>query len=687
MAEQVTMKVRVQKIGTFLSGMVMPNIPILIAWGFMTAIFLPGTGWLVSLFPSTADFCSKVGTLIGPMLTYLIPIMIAYTGGKQIYEHRGGVVGAVSAFGAIIATASVHNGGMVQDIIVSDKSAKVASWGIANGSVINATAGHAIANPSVTMILGAMILGPLGAWCIKKFDKWVQPHIHAGLEMLVNNFSAGFMAIIITVLAAVVFGPAIEAVLNVLSNGVNALISWHVIPLANVLVDPAKILFLNNAINYGVLAPLGLQQVASTGKSLLFLIENNPGPGLGVLVAFWIFGKGTAKASAPGAVIVEFIGGIHEIYFPYVMMKPALFLSVILGGVTGTLTNNILGTGTIGPSAPGSIIAVTAMSFNNQAGGFGNWVGVMLSVILSAVVSFLVSAVILRRDKSLGDDLAAAQAAVDAAHSASHGETAAPVASGDFSGIKHVIFACDAGMGSSAMGASILRDKVKKAGLPQDVTNIAIANLNVGADTIVVTQKELAARASQKAPDAIRYQVDNFMSSPVYDQVVAALIAGATGESVASTQEEVEEKKALKLDHNLIKINQEFANKEDAIRFCGQLLVDGGYVKPDYVPAMLKRNEELSVYMGNSIAIPHGTDDAKKEVLKTGITIVQVPKGVNFGTEANPQLATVLFGIAGIGNEHLDLIQKISIFCSDIDNVAKLADAQSVEEIAHYFEA
>ncbi|PCR99155.1 PTS sugar transporter subunit IIA [Lactococcus fujiensis] len=142
----------------------------------------------------------------------------------------------------------------------------------------------------------------------------------------------------------------------------------------------------------------------------------------------------------------------------------------------------------------------------------------------------------------------------------------------------------------------------------------------------------------------------------------------------------------MEIQKNLIQLNKHFENKEEAIKYCGSLLVEGGYVNPEYVPAMIKRNEELSVYMGNFIAIPHGTDEAKKEVLKTGITIVQVPRGVNFGTEEDPKIATVLFGIAGVGNEHLDLIQKISIFCADVDNVVKIADAKSVEEIASFFE-
>lgn len=137
----------------------------------------------------------------------------------------------------------------------------------------------------------------------------------------------------------------------------------------------------------------------------------------------------------------------------------------------------------------------------------------------------------------------------------------------------------------------------------------------------------------------------------------------------------------MELQKELIHLKQDFATKEEAIRFCGRQLVQAGHVTEDYIEAMIERNKDLSVYMGNFIAIPHGTEAAKKEVLSSGITFVQVPAGVNFGTEEDPKIATVLFGIAGLGDEHLEMIQKISIFCADVDNVIQLADATSKEEI------
>ncbi|MDR0297143.1 MAG: PTS transporter subunit EIIC, partial [Streptococcaceae bacterium] len=440
MTETVSLKVRVQKFGTFLSNMIMPNIPALIAWGFITSLFLTPGGWIVSIWPATKPFTTEIANVIGPMLTYMIPLLIAYTGGKNVYGgDRGGVVGAIAAFGSFVAAA---------------------------------------VGPGIPMILGAMAMGPLGGWCQKKFDNWVTPHIKTGLEMLVNNFSAGFMGLFLAIISYKVVEPFVTFFTNIAHDGVQALINAHLIPLANLFIEPAKILFLNNAINHGILTPLGLEQVKTAGKSILFLLEANPGPGLGILLAFWVFGKGSAKSTAPGAIIIQFIGGIHEIYFPYVMMKPALFLAVMAGGVTGTFTNNILNTGLVAPAAPGSIIAIALQGTAPAAGGIMNFVKIAIAVAAAAAVSFLVAAFILKNDKSLVDDsqLAEAQATVAGAKAVAKGQ-AAPVASGDFTAVKHVIFACDAGMGSSAMGASILRDKVKKAGLTQDVTNVAIANL------------------------------------------------------------------------------------------------------------------------------------------------------------------------------------------------------------------
>jgi PTS system mannitol-specific IIC component len=462
-AAKSSVKAKVQKLGSTLSSMVMPNIGALIAWGVLTALFIPD-GYL----PNEA-----FATMVGPMLTYLIPILIGYTGGKVIAGDRGAVVGAIATMGVIVGT-------------------------------------------DIPMLLGAMIMGPLGGWVIKKFDEIFQDKVRAGFEMLVNNFSSGLIGFALALLGFVAIGPVVNTLTEAMAAGVEVIVNAHLIPLANIFIEPAKILFLNNAINHGILTPLGTEQVSEFGKSILYLLEANPGPGLGVLLAFTFFGKGAAKSSAPGAIIIHFIGGIHEIYFPYVMMKPLMFLAVIAGGVSGSFTFQLLGAGLRAPASPGSIIAILAMTpFNSVM----SVVSVLAGIAVGAGVSFIVAAAILKADaKDTVDNFEEKVQQTQAAKLSSKGLAAQPM-----TGINRIIFACDAGMGSSAMGASILRKKVKEAGLPQNVSNSAINNLTDDANTLIVTQEELQERAKQKAPNATFVAVENFLNSPRYDDIVATL--------------------------------------------------------------------------------------------------------------------------------------------------------------------
>ncbi|HEM4007064.1 TPA: PTS mannitol transporter subunit IICBA [Streptococcus suis] len=472
--ENTSIRVRLQKLGTTLSNMVMPNIGAFIAWGVLTSLFIP-TGWLPN---------ETFATIVGPMIKYLLPLLIGYTGGYNVYGQRGGVMGAILTMGVI------------------------------EGS-------------SVPMFIGAMVVGPFGAWVIKKFDQAIQPKIRPGLEMLVNNFSAGLIGFVLMLVTFKVVGPFVESMTGVVGDGVQAIVDMKLLPLANIIIEPAKVLFLNNALNHGIFTPLGTEQVLEAGKSVLFLLEANPGPGLGILLAYAFFGKGSAKSSSWGAMVIHFLGGIHEIYFPYVLMKPALFLAAIAGGVSGTFVFQTLGAGLAGVASPGSIIAVTLMLPKGD-NTFGNALAVYAGVFAGALASFLVASIILKADKSEGESLEAAQAATKAAKAVAKGQAVETVAAEiSANSVKQIIFACDAGMGSSAMGASLLRDKVKKAGLDIPVTNKAIANLQDTEYTLIVTQQELADRAAQRTPRAIHVAVDNFLTSPKYDEIVAKLVGQA----------------------------------------------------------------------------------------------------------------------------------------------------------------
>lgn len=623
-------KLKVQNFGRFLSNMVMPNIGAFIAWGFITALFIP-TGW----FPNEA-----LGQLVGPMIKYLLPLLIGYTGGRLVAGERGAVVGAITTMGVIVGTD----------------------------------------NP---MFLGAMIAGPLGGWSIKQFDRLIDGKIKSGFEMLVNNFSAGIIGMILAIISFWLIGPVVAWLTNLLGSGVGWLVAHGLLPLTSIIVEPAKILFLNNAINHGVFTPLGVQQVVETGKSMFFLIEANPGPGLGVLLAYMIFGRGAAKSSAGGASIIHFFGGIHEIYFPYILMNPRLIIAVILGGMTGVFTLNLFGAGLSAPASPGSIIAVLSMTAD------GSYLGVIAAVVAACAVSFVVSAVILKSSAANTDDESLENATARMQDLKGSGKSAA--ASGavingdiDFSKVRKIIVACDAGMGSSAMGAGVLRKKVQDAGLSSvTVANTAINSLPEDVD-IVITHVDLTDRAKQHAPNAHHISLNNFLDSQLYGELVAKL---QQKEHVSEKVEPTQSVQAEQLSGELFQLTEKNIfltltadNKEQAIRFAGQQLVKLGYVEPEYVDAMLAREELTSTYLGESIAVPHGTIEAKDRVLQTGVVICQYPNGILFGEQPD-DIARLVIGIAARNNEHIQVITQLTNALDDENAIEKLVSATSAQEV------
>ncbi len=636
-------RVHVQKLGTSLSNMVMPNIGAFIAWGLITALFIKA-GWLTGLFSGLRDpggWVAKIGGwgdfadggIVAPMITYLLPILIGATGGRMVYGIRGGVVGAIATMGVI------------------------------SGS-------------DIPMFLGAMIMGPLGGWVMKKIDALWDGKIRPGFEMLIDNFSAGIVGLILAVFGFFGIGPIVTAFSKGAGHVVDFLVAHNLLPLTSIFIEPAKVLFLNNAINHGVLTPLGTTQALETGKSVLFLLEANPGPGLGILLAYTVFGRGAAKASAPGAAIIQFFGGIHEIYFPYVLMKPKLIAATILGGMTGIFINVLFGSGLRAPAAPGSIIAVLAQTAT------GSYAGVILSVVGAAAVSFAVASLLLKTDRSDDDgDLAAATADMEALKGKKSSVSSALVGSAESGPITSIVFACDAGMGSSAMGASVLRKKVQGAGFSDvKVTNQSIANLT---DTygLVVTHQDLTARARQRTPSAVHVSVENFMNAPQYDEIVELLgkVNSGNGAAPAAAEQQPEESAPAEdvLDVESIVLAGTATTRDGAIGEAGRLLVACGAVEPAYVEAMYEREGSVSTYMGNGLAIPHGTNDAKSAIKRTGISFVRYPEPIDW----NGKPAEFVVGIAGAGKDHMALLTKIAGVFLNKDEVARLRQASTPEEV------
>lgn len=689
------MRQQIQQFGRTLSGMVMPNIGAFIAWGFITALFIP-EGW----WPN-----GQLAQLVGPMLTYLLPLLIAYTAGRNVAGERGGVIGAIAAVGVIVGS-------------------------------------------DIPMFIGAMIMGPLAGYAIRRFDRMVEGHVKAGFEMLVSNFSIGILGMLLAVLGYYVVGSVVSGLTMLISSGAELVIRHGLLPLVSLFVEPAKVLFLNNAVNHGIFSPIGIEQARETGQSIMFLLETNPGPGLGVLLAYWLFGRGNARQSAPGAVIIQFFGGIHEIYFPYILARPVLIVAAIAGSAAGLLFFSLSDAGLVAPASPGSILSVLAMAPK------GKTLIVLLGVVISAAVSLVVAAPFIRRaSKTETEGDPAVWKLPQSAAGISPHAAGRPV--------RKVIFACDAGMGSSALGATRFRKRLRDAEIGVAVGNSAADRIPSDAD-VVVCQSVLAERIAAAAKGAELIVIDNFLSDPDLDALFARLesakptaaglgtvscgesdsdmsdarlaeavlpsdvcdarsagatpssetsafrpaettaspdmptarlaettpscdqsgLRGAAADSALQPEETASAPKDAAPDGAIlqpgnIRVGLPAEPKEEAIRRAGELLVAGGYARPEYVDAMLRREELATTCLGMGLAIPHGTSDAKERVLRSGIVVLQYPDGVDFDGEK----AHLIVGIAGVGDEHLEILARLSASFEDEELLQRLMTATDPQVI------
>lgn len=609
--KKINIQQKVQKFGRSLSGMIMPNIGAFIAWGLLTALFIP-TGWCPNEY---------LGKLVDPMLKYLLPILIGYTAGKNIAGERGGVTGAIATTGVIIGS-------------------------------------------SIPMFIGAMMMGPLGGWCIRKFDEKIEGKVKDGFEMLINNFSIGIIGMLLAIFGYMFIGDIVIWLTKTLSKLTVVLIQHHLLPLVALVVEPAKVMFLNNAINHGIFSPIGIEQANEVGKSVMFLFETNPGPGLGVLLACWAFGKGSTKQSAPGAIIIQSLGGIHEIYFPYILARPGLLLGAIAGSAAALGFYQVTDAGLVAPASPGNFITLPVMAPK------GETLIILGGILIAAAVSFVVCIPFMRTEEKAPD----ADLNIDESR---------------IGFVNLIMFACDAGMGSSALGATRFRKRTSLAGLEVKVRNCAVDQVPDATD-LIVCQRGLAERVKSTNPGKEVVIIDNFLSDPALDilleRLIKAEIAGQAGNDETGVNEvmpeQVEEPVLdeggiLKIEN--IRTGLAPESKEEAIRRVGQILYDSGYVDVSYIDAMIERENLTTTYMGMGLAIPHGTSEAKAAVKKSGIAVLQYPEGVEFGDEK----AHLIIGIAGVGDSHLEILAKVSEALEDeevLDRLSKSADASEIYE-------
>ena len=598
----------VQKIGSFISSMIIPNIGAFIAWGFIEAIFSP-TGW----FPN-----ERISTLIDPLKNYLLPLLVGYTGGKVTGGARGGIVAAIATIGVICGA-------------------------------------------NIPMILGAIIIGPVSGYLIKKLDIKLKDKIPYGFEMLVNNFSLAFMGIILAIIGLVIIGPSIIIVDKIMNKGVYFIIRNGLLPLLAIFIEPIKVLFLNNVMNHGIINIIAMDQITEYGKSILYLLEANPGPGLGVILSYYIYSKGVMKQFVPSAAIIQFFGGIHEIYFPYILINPSLLLAAIIGSIVSIITFLTFNSGLIATASPGSIFSIMMLSHKSDI------LTNLLGVCVGAIVSFFISAFLLKRKYREKDDKNTNRENVQELDL-------------DIKDIKKIVFACDVGMGSSAMGATNFRNRIKDFNLDIEVVNSSVANIPDDADIIITHKGLLDSIKKEINKDKIIF-IENFLEDDNLEVLYEKLSKKNEGNEINAVEDLLEVENNTLLNEGNILLGLESESKEEAIIRAGELLFNNGYTKYEYIDSMLERENIISTYIGLGIAIPHGTESGKSEVEKAGIIVLQYPKGIKFGT----QTAYLLIAVAAKHDEHLEIISSIAKSLEDIELIEKIKTTTNPKDILKAF--
>lgn len=604
---------KIRKFGGYMSGMVMPNLGAFVGWGLLAALFIPA-GWIPN---------ERLNEMVSPILNYLLPLLIGYTAGYNIHGQRGGVIGAFTTMGVIVGS-------------------------------------------DVTMFSGAMIMGPLSSWLLKKFDKAVEGKVKPGFEMFVNNFSLGILGFALAIAGYFVIEPIVNAIIAVLTAGINFLIQKRLIPFLSVFMCPAQVLFLNNAVNHGIISPIAYAQAAETGKSLMFLLDSNCGPLLGTLCSIALFGKGKAKETAPMAMFIAGIAGIGEVYFPFVLANPIMIFATMGGLATSLFLLVVLGGGLAGMPSPGSLINIALMTPKDAV--FANIVAIAAGFCVALLIgSFLL--------KTIGSpeeaDLSVAGIDLGAEHNvptAGKTEESSSGIADTGTLIKYIVVACDSGMGSSAMGASVLKNRLRKEGYGDiEVVNAPANHIDPKAD-MVITLEGLLERAKMSVGNEgkIFLPINNFLKESDYDEALKIIQRQNEGENV----------KPILTEDN-IQLSAKVKTKEEAIRRVGEILVQNGYTTPVYIDHMQEREKRFSVYIGNHLAIPHGIESSDQEIYTSGLAVLQVPDGVEF----DGNIAYIVIGIAGKNGTHLNMLSNIALICADEENIEKMRNADTKKEI------
>ncbi|CAM4156753.1 PTS sugar transporter subunit IIA [Paenibacillus alkaliterrae] len=602
---------RINRIGRFMSNLVFQNIAGLIVLGLIRVLFSE-RGW----FPVPA-----IDQILDPTLKYYLPILFAFTGGRMIGGHRGGVIASFVMMGMIAGNTSDYS-----------------------------------------MLMPAMAIGPLAGFIIARTDRWLAERIPVGLELLCYNFAAGLIGALLALTCFFVVADWFVIGMHIIQVGAELVLASNYLAWVALAIEPGKVLFLNNIINHGILEPLGIHQTKEIGHSIFFLLESNPGPGFGLLLAYFLLLKGKEKDNARSSLLIQGIGGIHEVYFPYALMKPVLIMPLIAAGLTGNWVFQLLQASLVATPSPGSIILLMIMAPK------GMQIPVLSGVLSSAVISFFGCYFILRRQQKAPAPVS------DAIILKNTPEGDIQLSEQPRSQtIRKIYFACDAGMGSSAMGAALLRKKLKQAGLSVEVGNCSVDEIPQDSD-MVISQVQLTDRARKATPGLQHLSINTFMDAGFYDELILQLQGMALRRGHAPQPESGGSGELFTEKHVLIGAQAE--DKWQAVRQVGELMVGLGLVKHAYIASMIEREKMLSTLIGNGVAIPHGVDVPENAIVRTGIVIVQYPEGVDFD---NGQKAYLLISVVS-ADQQGELMSRVAFMIENKDMVKALVQSESEEE-------
>ncbi len=445
------MAIRVRKIGKFYSGIIMKNVVLFMAFGLMSVCFAE-TGW----FPN-----AEIYQIAGMIYQVLIPVMIGYAAGKKSGDDIGGVAGALASIGFV-------------------------------------------AGDSISAIMGVMIIAPAAGYIAAMAYRIIREKAWPGFEMLVKNVVIAIIGTMAALFAYFIVTPILAVGTHGLNQFVDILIRNQMLPFIGLFIEPAKVFFLNNGLNHGILIPLGMEQLQQTGQSVLFLLETNPGPGLGILIAYYIK-KEKERRNFTSCMVIHFLGGIHEVYFPYVLMNLRLLIAVIAGGVTGSFIFILTGTGLAGPVSPGSFLTILLMS------GRSSLPGIIIGITASAAVTTVIALFLLKRDTGEEEREAAGM-----------DELSDDVYNMEETAIRKIYFVCDAGVGSSAMGAALLRRKLREVGIVGiTILPASIDEIPKDADLIICHESFQQMIESEQQTEV--YAVDELVQMEEYEPLIRRL--------------------------------------------------------------------------------------------------------------------------------------------------------------------